>query len=94
MRTKTTRYGSPDKLPCQMMNLSLPALLTRARASDKAERICSRKKEKTEVLLPQEGEGELPDSAEELMGTDYVERLQTVSQALELLGLEVRHFSS
>ncbi|EIE27163.1 hypothetical protein COCSUDRAFT_55186 [Coccomyxa subellipsoidea C-169] len=36
----------------------------------------------------EEGEGELLDSAEELMGAEYVERLQSVTEALELLGLE------
>ncbi|KAK9907618.1 hypothetical protein WJX75_007065 [Coccomyxa subellipsoidea] len=36
----------------------------------------------------EDGEGELPDSAEEMMGIAYVKRLQTVTTALELLGLE------
>ena len=43
-------------------------------------------------MLLQDGEGELPDSAEEMMGTAYVKRLQIVTTALELLGLEVRLF--
>jgi hypothetical protein len=43
-------------------------------------------------MLLQDGEGELPDSAEEMMGIAYVKRLQTVTTALELLGLEVRLF--
>lgn len=41
-------------------------------------------------VLQSEDDQSLPEWAEQLMGPKYLERLQTVSKALELLALEVR----